>query len=170
MRESPDAVPKAMVVRPNSAKSAELQIIIWFLEAGWELFTPVADSGTDLVVRHPLTQELLAIQVKHKQPAALNEGLLQNDWRGLQPPFDYLVFFVPERLRVLIIPSEKLRKQGKLFMFFAKDEDGYSRGKVRPIFSQYYLDLAQFPTEGRAEAFTAFFMNVHADKVFQLTC
>jgi len=25
----------------DTAKSAELQVIIWFLEAGWELFTPV---------------------------------------------------------------------------------------------------------------------------------
>ena len=101
----PDSTTKEIMARPNSAKSAEPQIIIWLLEAGWELFTPVADVGSDLMVRHPLTQKLLAIQVKHKQPAALNEGLLQNDWRGLQPPFDYLVFFVPERLRVLIIPK-----------------------------------------------------------------
>ena len=28
-----------LAARPNSAKSAELQIIIWFLEAEWELFT-----------------------------------------------------------------------------------------------------------------------------------
>jgi hypothetical protein len=149
------------MVRPNSAKSAELQVIIWFLEAGWELFTPVADSGTDLVVRHPLTRELLAIQIKHKQPAALNEGLLQNEWRGVEPPFDYLVFFVPERLRVLVIPSAKLKKQGKLFIFFTKDKEGYSRGVVRPLFSKYFLDLAQVPVESRAKVFAAFFTRVH---------
>lgn len=61
---------------PNTARSVELQIIIWFLEAGWELFTLVADIGSDMVVRHPQTRELLAIQVKHKQPGSLNEGLL----------------------------------------------------------------------------------------------
>src|SRR5258708_5401081 len=89
---------------------------------------------------------------------------------GFCPPFFYLFFFWPERLRVLIIPSEKLKKQGKLFVFFAKDKDGYSRGMVRPLFSQYFLDLAQVPAEGRAEAFTEFFTKVHADKRFQTTC
>ena len=101
-----------MIVRPNTAKSAELQIIIWFLEAGWELFTPVADIGSDMVVRHPQTRELLAVQVKHKQRDSLNEGLLENDWRGVQT-FDYLVFFIPEKQRLLIILSEKLKKTGK---------------------------------------------------------
>lgn len=66
-----------MSVRPNSAKSAELQIIIWFLEVGWELFTPVADIGSDMVIRPPQTRELLAVQIKHKQREALNEGLLR---------------------------------------------------------------------------------------------
>lgn len=63
---APPSAQHSKTLKPNTAKSAELQIIIWFLEAGWELFTPVADLyGTDIVVRHPDTQELLAIQVKH---------------------------------------------------------------------------------------------------------
>jgi hypothetical protein len=73
-------------LRPNTAKSAELQVIIWSLEAGWELFTPVADLyGTDVVVRHPATRELLAIQVKHKQPGSLNEGELLRTWDEHEP-------------------------------------------------------------------------------------
>jgi hypothetical protein len=122
-------------VRPNTAKSAELQISIWFLEAGWELFTPVADIGSDMVVRHPQTRELLAVQVKHKQRDSLNEGLLENDWRGVQS-FDYLVFFIPEKQRLLITLSEKLKKTGKRFAFFTIDKDGYSRRPVRPLFSR----------------------------------
>ena len=75
-------------LKANTAKSAELQIIIWFLEAGWELFTPVADLyGTDIVVRHPVTRDLLAIQVKHKQPGSLNEGELQRTWYEHGPTF-----------------------------------------------------------------------------------
>lgn len=152
----------AVVARPNTAKSAELQIIIWFLEAGWELFTPVADRGTDMVVRHPQTGELLAIQVKHKQRESLNEGLLQNDWRGVKPPFDYLIFFIPEKQRLLIIPTEKLKKTGKQFTFFAVDSEGYSRGPVRPLFAPYHLDLLPLRIEDRANAFATFFAQIHA--------
>lgn len=151
-------------MRPNSAKSAELQIIIWFLEAGWELFTPVADIGTDMVVRHPQTRELLAVQVKHKQRDSLNEGLLDNDWRGVQPPFDYLIFFIPEKQRLLVIPSEELTKAGKRFVFFTLDTNGYSRGRIRPKFSAYYLDLSPLRIEDRANAFATFFARVHASR------
>jgi hypothetical protein len=151
------------ILRPNTAKSAELQIIIWFLEAGWELFTPVADLyGTDIVVRHPETRELLAIQVKHKQPRSLNEGRLRNDWNEYEPSFNYLVFFVPEKLRGLIIPRHKLRKPGKLFIFYADDGEGYSRGPVRPLFKEYAFEFAGIAPERRATAFVDFFSRVHA--------
>jgi len=55
-------------------------------------------------------------------------------------------------------------------VFFSKDEEGYSRGKVRPLFSKYFLDLAHVPFQARAEAFTSFFINVDADNVSQTTC
>ena len=152
------------MARPNTAKSAELQVIIWFLEAGWELFTPVADLGSDIVVRHPKTRELLAVQIKHKQPGSLNEGWLQNDWRPEEPPFDYLVFFVPEKSRVLVVPREKLKKPGRVFIFFAKDRDGYSRGPVRPLFSKYCLELGPVRPEDRAQRFATFFAQVHASR------
>jgi hypothetical protein len=151
------------ILRPNTAKSAELQIIIWFLEAGWELFTPVADLyGTDLVVRHSETRELLAIQVKHKQPGSMNEGHLQNDWKEHEPSFDYLVFFVPEKLRGLIIPRHKLRKPGKWFIFYADDGEGRSRGPVRPLFREYAFEYAGVAPEHRATAFADFFSHVHS--------
>lgn len=148
-------------LRPNTAKSAELQIIIWFLEAGWELFTPVADlHGTDIVVRYPLTRELLAIQVKHKQPGSLNEGELLRSWD--EPSFDYLVFFVPSKLRGLVIPRHKLQKSGKMFIFYAKDEQGYARGAVRPLFKEYAFEFEAVAPESRAVAFVDFFSQVHA--------
>jgi len=50
-----------------------------------------------------VTRELLAIQVKHKQPGSLNEGELTRTWD--EPSFDYLIFFVPARMRGLIIPG-----------------------------------------------------------------
>lgn len=150
-------------MKPNTAKSAELQIIIWFLQAGWELFTPVADLyGTDIVVRHPQTRELLAIQIKHKQPGALNEGRLENDWTTVDPLFDYLVFFVPEKLRGLVVPRAKLKKTGKAFVFYAKDTEGYSRGPVRPLFKDYAFELMSVPSEKRAKTFVDFFSTVHA--------
>ena len=155
----PDAL---QTMRPNTAKSAELQIIIWFLEAGWELFTPVSDLyGTDIVVRHPATRKLLAIQVKHKQPGALNEGELLRTWDGKSPSFDYLVFFVPAKLRGLVVPSQKLKKPGKMFIFYLKDHEGYARGPVRPMFKEYAFEFASVPSEQRAVAFAEFFSRVH---------
>ena len=125
------------MTKPNTAKSAEFQVVIWFLEAGWELFTPVADLyGTDLVVREPDTRKLLSVQVKHKEPGSLNEGRLANDWRDRLPPFDYLVFFVPEKVRGLVLPSSSLTKGGKTFLFYKNDTEGYSRGSARKIFSE----------------------------------
>lgn len=151
------------MIKPNTAKSAELQIIIWFLEAGWELFTPVADLyGTDIVVRHPETKELLAVQVKHKQPGALNEGFLVNDWAASDPAFDYLVFFVPERSRGLVVPRIKLKKAGKAFVFYAKDKEGYPRGAVRPLFKDYAFELGTVSPEARGMTFVDFFARVHA--------
>jgi len=148
---------------PNTAKSAELQIIIWFLEAGWELFTPVADLyGTDIVVRHPVTRELLAIQMKHKQPGALNEGELRRTWNEHAPPFDFLVFFVPAKLRGLVIPRQKLMKSGKMFIFYSRDEEGYARGPVRPLFKEYAFEFGAVATESRAVAFVNFFSKVYA--------
>lgn len=149
-------------MRPNTAKSAELQIIIWFLEAGWELFTPVADLyGTDIVVRDPATRKLLAVQVKHKQPGALNEGELLKTWDD--PSFDYLIFFVPARLRGLVVPSQKLKKAGKMFIFYSKDQDGYARGSVRPMFRDYAFELATVPPEQRAAAFVECFCRIHSE-------
>lgn len=151
---------------PNSSKSAELQIIIWFLEAGWELFTPVTDlNGTDIVVRSPGTEELLALQVKHKEPGALNEGRLVNDWATKKPAFDYLIFIVPQRMRGFILPTAKLRKSGKAFIFYKKDADGYPRGNPRPLFSDYAFDLSAVPPERRPESFASFFSKVHANSV-----
>ena len=149
--------------RPNTAKSTELQIIIWFLEAGWELFTPVADLyGTDVVVRHPVTQELLGIQVKHKEPGSLNEGALRRTWDEHKPSFDYLVFFVPARLRGLIIPRQRLEKSGKMFTFYSQDEEGYARGTVRPLFKEYAFEFGDVAPDARAGAFADFFAKVHA--------
>lgn len=159
---APSGTDAPRTMRPNTAKSAELQIIIWFLEAGWELFTPVSDLyGTDIVVRHPATRKLLAIQVKHKQPGALNEGELLRTWDDKSPSFDYLVFFVPAKLRVLVVPSHKLKKPGKMFIFFSRDHDGYARGPVRPMFREYAFEFATVPPERRAVEFVEFFSRVH---------
>jgi hypothetical protein len=150
-------------MRPNTAKSAELQIVIWFSEAGWELFTPVADLyGTDIVVREPVTRKLLAVQVKHKQPGSLNEGELVRSWDEDSPSFDYLVFFVPATLRGLVLPGQKLKKAGKMFIFYSRDRDGYARGTVRPMFRDYAFELTPVLPERRATAFVEFFARIHS--------
>jgi hypothetical protein len=164
-RDSQLGAPQWKTLKPNTAKSAELQILIWFLEAGWELFTPVADLyGTDIVVRHPHTRELLAIQVKHKEPGALNEGELQRTWSDQGPSFNYLVFFVPSKMRGLVVPRHKLIKRGKMYIFYARDKDGYANGAVRPLFKNYAFDLAAVASENRAIEFVKFFANVHTQR------
>ena len=145
----------------NTAKTAELQIMIWFLEAGWEVFTPLVDvNGTDMVVRDPVSKALVAVQVKHKQPGAKNEGNLKNDWQNSIPPFDFLVFYQPSKIRGVIVPAGKLMKEGSWFIFFKKDTEGYSTGPVRPLFSTYEFNLARTPDEDRAAAFACRFSEV----------
>jgi hypothetical protein len=137
--------------------------MIWFLEAGWEVFTPVADTNaTDLVVRVPDDNALVAVQIKHKQPGSKNEGLLLNPWHGSEPPFDYLVFYQPSKSRGLIVPKDRLKKKGKMFLFFKTDKAGYSTGEVRPLFSEFGFNFAQIPHEIRACAFCDHFRRVRA--------
>src|SRR5688572_16085451 len=99
----------------NSDKGSELQIIIWLLEAGWEVFTPVVDKNqTDLVVRRPKSSDFLGIQIKHKQDnsSSDNEGVLKNLWRTGKPPFDFLIFYQPFKLRGIIRHSRWLKDEG----------------------------------------------------------
>lgn len=146
----------------KTAKPAELQVIAWFLEAGWEVFTPVVDlNGTDLVVREPDTRALLALQVKHKEREAKNEGRLANDWAGVQPPFDYLVFYVPAKQRGVIVPARKLRKEGKVFLFFKNDADGYPTGPVRRLFAPFQFELSAVAADRRWDAFVSRFSEIH---------
>lgn len=151
-----------MTSKVNTAKSTELQIMIWFLEAGWEIFTPLADlNATDMVIREPNSRELLSVQIKHKQPGAKNEGQLNNPWAGKEPPFDYLVFYQPSKARGVIVPKHKLKKQGKMFLFFAQDAGGFPTGPVRPLYADFGFELAETPHEERSRAFVARFSEVH---------
>jgi hypothetical protein len=150
------------MLKPNTAKSAELQVMIWFLEAGWEIFTPLADlNATDMVVREPATRELLSIQVKHKQPGARNEGQLPNPWFGTEPPFDYLVFYQPSKFRGVIVPRQKLKKKGKMFLFFADDSEGYPTGPVRPLYADFGFDLTSTSHADRSSHFVSHFSRIH---------
>ncbi len=67
-----------MTMAVNSAHSAELQIIIWFLDCDWEVYTPFSDQGTYLIVRSPNGTEAISIQIKHKQANAKNAGFLDS--------------------------------------------------------------------------------------------
>ena len=153
-------------MRPNTAKSAELQIMAWFLEARWEVFTPLADqNATDLVVRRPSSDELLAIQVKHKEPGARNEGQLYNSWGRTRPPFDYLVFYQVEKCRGVILPRSFFSGRGQTLFFYKLDSDGYSNGPVRKLFQVYAFDLATTPILERGQAFEQVFLSVHASAI-----
>lgn len=141
-------------LKANTAKTAELQVMIWFLEAGWEVFAPTHDqNATDLVVRSPGTRAMLAVQVKHKQPGSKNQGQLQNKWNDGNAPFDLLVFYQPSKSRGVMLPREALKKEGKNLFFFARDKEAYPTGKVRPIFKDFAFDFTATAHEARAAAF-----------------
>lgn len=146
-----------------SSKSAELQVMVWFLEAGWDVFTPVIDmNATDLVVRAPRSLELTAVQIKHKQRGSKNQGQIQRVWDNNYIPFDILVFYQPEKHRGVIAPRRMLIKSGKLFQFFKRDGDGYSSGVVRPMWADYFF---QIPRDGSELSAATYFV----ERFFQIT-
>lgn len=160
-----------LVMTSNSAKAAEFQVMIWFLESGWEIFAPMDDRhGVDLVTRLPGDGRLISIQVKHKQPGAKNEGQLNNPWAGIEPPFDFLIFYQPEKSRGLIIPKQKLKKPGKMFLFFAEDADGYSTGPVRPLYADFGFDFATVPHSERAKSFVTLLQKTYQNYVRPAVC
>ena len=140
--------------------------MIWLLESGWEIFAPMDDRhGIDLVTRLPDDGRLISIQVKHKQPGAKNEGQLNNPWAGIEPPFDFLVFYQPEKSRGLIIPKQKLKKSGKMFLFFKEGASGYSTGPVRPLYADFGFDFATVPHSERAKSFVNLLRQTYQDYV-----
>jgi hypothetical protein len=61
----------------------------------------------------------------------------------------------------LVIPRQKLKKSGKMFVFYSRDEQGYARGAVRPLFKEYAFEFGAVAPESRAVAFVNFFSRVH---------
>jgi hypothetical protein len=146
----------------NSAKAAELQVITWFLEAGWEVFTPVVDANqTDAVVRIPRSTEVLAIQIKHKEPGGRNEGWLKNKWRSCTIPFDYMVIYQPAKVRGAILAREELPRIGSTIQLYKHDRNGYSNGPFRPKYREVSFDLADLEPEDRATGFAARLLETH---------
>lgn len=147
----------------NSAKCAELQIMVWFLEAGWEVFTPVVDANqTDLVVRIPTTQEIVAVQIKHKERGRLNEGWLKNHWKTGTPPFDYLLLFQPEKTRGVIFHRESFRQLPPTIEVYLRDRNGYSNRDFRDRFVDISFDLGAVPEGLRASSFAQRFLAIHS--------
>jgi hypothetical protein len=147
----------------NSAKSAELQVIAWFLEAGWEVFTPVVDANqTDAVVRIPATEELLAIQIKHKEPQGLNEGQLLNKWRTGKIQFHFLVIYQPAKVRGVILWKEDLQTVvPRQIVLFTPDRNGYSNGPIRPKYKDVAFDFKNVDATVRAGLFTDLLLKNH---------
>lgn len=147
----------------NSAKCAELQIMVWFLEAGWEVFTPVVDANqTDLVVRVPRTQEVLAIQIKHKERGRLNEGWLSNKWRTANIPFDYLILFQPEKIRGAIFHRDSFATLPPTIEIYLTDRDGYSNRGFKDRYIDIGFDLASVAEGQRASSFADRFGTIHS--------
>jgi hypothetical protein len=147
----------------NSAKCAELQIMVWFLESGWEVFTPVVDANqTDLVVRIPNTGKVLAIQIKHKERGRLNEGWLKNRWKTGPTPFDYLILFQPEKVRGAIFHRDAFRDLPPTIEIYLTDRDGYSNRDFKDRYVDISFDLSSIAEDLRASNFTETFRTIHS--------
>jgi hypothetical protein len=146
----------------NASKAAELRIATWFLEAGWEVFSPIVDARqTDFVVRVPDGDELLALQVKSTQASTLNAGQLDNQWRTGKAPFDYLIFIDGRRERGVIFAKTFFVRYGRTIYVFKNDSAGYSRGPVRPVFDKYSYDLSAVNEWERGRKFCERFLTIH---------
>jgi hypothetical protein len=150
----------------NSAKCAELQIMVWFLEAGWEVLTPVVDANqTDLVVRIPTTPEIVAVQVKHKERGRLNEGWLKNHWKTGTIPFDYLVLFQPEKIRGVIFHRDSFQNLPPTIEIYVKDRNGYSNRNFKDRYVDVSFDLSSVAEGSRASGFAERFLTIHSGGV-----
>lgn len=146
----------------NASKAAELRIATWFLEAGWEVFSPIIDARqTDFVVRLPGSEELLAIQVKSRQRETLNVGQLNNRWRNGDAPFDYLVLIDGTRQQGVVFGKTLFQKYGRTISVFKMDPEGYSRGDPRPVFERFAYNLSDVPEWERGTAFCERFLAIH---------
>ncbi|MEO6785798.1 MAG: hypothetical protein ABI318_06660 [Chthoniobacteraceae bacterium] len=150
----------------NSSKCAELQIVIWFLGAGWEVFTPVVDANqTDLVVRVPTSKQLLAIQVKHREFDGKNKGQLKNRWKKREAPFDYLILFQPEKMRGAIFHREAFPTLPASIEIYRRDKDGYSNREFRPRYSPVGFDLLCCSEVSKASQFAKNFLEIHTARI-----
>jgi hypothetical protein len=153
----------------NLSKAAELRIATWFLEAGWEVFTPFVDARqTDFVVRVPKSEELLAIQVKSRQRETLNVGQLNNEWRDGKAPFDYLVLIDGARQKGVIFAKSLFQKYGRTISVLTLDAQRYSRGVPRPVFERFAYDLSETAEWDRGVAFCEAFSRIHREQVEEL--
>jgi len=143
----------------RTAKSAEFQIISWFLEAGWEAYVPVVDvKGIDLVVKYPRgNQWLTSIQIKHSQPTSKHQGRIQNKWGRLKDVhFHFLVLFMPNNTSGFVFPFRFFLDRGKTI-------DTLRNGQPRPLVRDFYFNLADIDIAERGATFVQHFTEVWLD-------
>lgn len=142
----------------RTAKSAEFQIISWFLEAGWETYVPVVDiNGVDIVVKYPRgNQWLTSIQIKHSQPTSKNQGRIQNKWGAKNAPFNFLVLYMPANTSGFVLPF-------KFFLDRGKTVDTLWNGQPRALVRDLYFNLADIDISERGAAFVQHFTAVWLD-------
>jgi hypothetical protein len=112
---------------------------------------------------------LIAIQVKHKQRGSKNEGQIQRVWENDYIPFDVLVFYQPSKRRGVIAPRRMLKKEGGLFSFFNKDEDGYATGSPRKMWKDFYFEIPTGDELKAAEYFAERFAAVVLAEKMRIT-
>jgi hypothetical protein len=125
----------------NTHKTSELEIAIWFLKCGYQVFAPYVDMvEVDLVIKTP-KRGYLGLQIKHKQPDAKNEGRLVNHWKAKDPVFDAMIIYSPFKLRGVILSKDRLIKETSVLWLYNQDKDGYSANVFRPKFRNVLFDL-----------------------------
>ncbi|MEM2970912.1 MAG: hypothetical protein QW270_00605 [Candidatus Bathyarchaeia archaeon] len=107
-------------------KYGELKVILYLLNKGYTVYTPIIDTGIDFVVEPPSSHKYIGLQVRTSSYQKENDwwtwSIYKDDWRKGSPFFYILAFGdidkLPKEVRVkidenifaFIIPYEVLDK------------------------------------------------------------
>lgn len=143
--------------RKNTDKVAEMQIITWFLEADWEIYTPIKDQWKgDIIVREPhipsiTSRRFDSIQIKHKQDDNGDFGWLLNHWIVTDPLFDCMIVLLPCQQRGLMLRRVLFPKLPLRFLEF--DVRGFATGEFTAFYKPHSFSLSHRPECERFELF-----------------
>jgi hypothetical protein len=151
------------ITGPNkqSAKRAELTIIGWLLECGWQCFSPIVDDDEiDVIAKIPGRRDFLPVQIKHKRTDGKNQGQLANLWSDGQASFDYLILYQPSFYCGFILPRNVFVGRGRTLRLNRRTRTR-TLGPASAPYQPYEFDLGVVTDGWKADAFCRRLLEVH---------